>query len=260
MRWVSRSPNSPPRRASTPSDVIADLLDAMALTRAWSGAARQTLGEPVPPEPFGTRTSSSEPAMAAPTRTGTMGQNGRPTSSARGCAIASSSTLEEGVRTHHERAGSDLRPANRGVLAPGYAADMMLLDLEQLQLGDKYLVTTCLQVASGGVQRWKESRWCLLTAAPSSSKTNLPANSPASFCADAATSEEQCGTSDRACRPVQLPSPTQRRGTTGRGATSRRSHAGRKPLYRRTLPSITRFSLSTSRGSDDSPRPAWMRT
>lgn len=59
--------------------------------------------------------------------------------------------LEEGVRRITSVPAQICGLANRGVLAPGYAADIMLFDLEKLRLGDKYLVN---DLPAGG-ERWR---------------------------------------------------------------------------------------------------------
>ena len=60
-------------------------------------------------------------------------------------------TLEEGVRKITSVPAQICGLEGRGMLAPGYAADLVLLDLERLQLGEKYLVN---DLPAGG-ERWR---------------------------------------------------------------------------------------------------------
>ena len=70
-------------------------------------------------------------------------------------------TLEEGVRRITSVPAQICGLDDRGMIAPGFGADIVLLDLERSRArGQSRSSTTCLRMENAGGPRSRESRWC----------------------------------------------------------------------------------------------------
>lgn len=139
------------KSGSHPADVLADLLDADDLgtgfewrseTEAWRTGAADTLRHPnvlIGTGDGGAHTDRDD---------GSEWSTYFLSSWVRDRELFS---LEEGVRRITSVPAQICGLEGRGMVAPGYAADLVLLDLERLELGDKYIVT---DLPAGG-ERWR---------------------------------------------------------------------------------------------------------
>ena len=123
----------------------------MGWTRCSCGAARTKPGGGALRKPCAIRICSSASLTAVPTPTGDDGSEWSTYFLATWLLKREALPLEEGVRRITSVPAQICGLADRGVIAPGYAADLVLFDPETLALGAKTLVGDL----PGDSRRWQ---------------------------------------------------------------------------------------------------------